>query len=242
VQEGAPIEIPRARAMVPRLNRLLAVCRAHQIPVMYIHHVIRGGDIDAGRLADHHEAIRNNHAILAGTPNVEIYEGLTPQPGDLVVAKPRYSAFYGTDLEAILRSQGIDTLIIGGTVTNVCCESTTRDAFSRDDKEIFLSDGTAAGDLPDLGFGPVSAEEIQRVVLQTASQFCGSVPFSVKEKRDGLPRQSPRHHVLTSLFLSSMVCRLSHGHRCLPSGHSTRMIPQCGRKPIVSVHRHPANA
>jgi hypothetical protein len=51
VQEGAPIEIPRARAMVPRLNRLLDVCRAHQIPVIYIHHVIRGGDIDAGRLA-----------------------------------------------------------------------------------------------------------------------------------------------------------------------------------------------
>ncbi len=43
VQEGAPIEIPRARAMVPRLNRLLDVCRAHKIPVIYIHHVIRGG-------------------------------------------------------------------------------------------------------------------------------------------------------------------------------------------------------
>jgi biuret amidohydrolase len=165
VQEGAPIEIPRARAMVPRLNRLLNVCRAHPIPVIYIHHVIRGGDIDAGRLADHHEAIRNNHAIIAGTPNVEIYDELKPQPGDLVVAKPRYSAFYGTDREAILRSKGIDTLIISGTVTNVCCESTTRDAFSRDYKVIFLSDGNAAGDLPDMDFGPVSAEEIQKVVL-----------------------------------------------------------------------------
>jgi ureidoacrylate peracid hydrolase len=165
VEEGAPIEIPRARAMVPRLDRLLNVCRAHKIPVIYIHHVIRGGDIDAGRLADHHEAIRNNKAIIAGTKNVEIYEGLKPHPGDLVVAKPRYSAFYGTDLEAILRSKGIDTLIIGGTVTNVCCESTTRDAFSRDYKVIFLSDGNAARDLPDVGFGPVSADEVQKVVL-----------------------------------------------------------------------------
>ena len=42
VQEGAPIEVPHARAMVPRLNRLLDVCRTHQIPVIYIHHVIRG--------------------------------------------------------------------------------------------------------------------------------------------------------------------------------------------------------
>lgn len=165
VQEGAPIEVPRARAMVPRLNRLLDVCRAHAILVIYIHHVIRGGDIDAGRLADHHEAVRNNKALLAGTPNVEIYEGLKPHSGDLIVAKPRYSAFHGTDLEAILRSKGIDTLIVSGTVTNVCCDSTTRDAFSRDYKVIFLSDGTATRDLPDLGFGPVSADEIQRVVL-----------------------------------------------------------------------------
>ena len=180
VQEGAPIEIPRARAMVPRLNRLLDVCRAHKIPVIYIHHVIRGGDIDAGRLADHHEAIRNNQAIIAGTPNVEIYAGLKPQPGDLVVAKPRYSAFYGTDLEAILRSKGIDTLIISGTVTNVCCESTTRDAFSRDYKVIFLSDGNAAGDLPDLGFGPVSAEEIQKVVL-TVLAMCFAQVSSIDQ-------------------------------------------------------------
>jgi ureidoacrylate peracid hydrolase len=165
VREGAPLEIPHARAMVPRLNRLLDVCRTHKIPVIYIHHVIRGGNVDAGRLADHHAAIRNNKAIIVGTTNVEIYDEMKPQPGDLVVAKPRYSAFYGTDLEAILRSQSIDTLIISGTVTNVCCDSTARDAFSRDYKVIFLSDGTATRDLPDLGFGPVSAEEIQKVVL-----------------------------------------------------------------------------
>src|SRR5437879_10561554 len=61
-QEGAPIEVPRARAMVPRLNRLLDVCRAHRFSVISIHHVSRGGDIDAGRLTDHHEVIRNNKA------------------------------------------------------------------------------------------------------------------------------------------------------------------------------------
>jgi len=175
VQEGAAIEVPRARAMVPCLNRLLEVCRVHKILVIYIHHVIRGGEIDAGRLADHHETIRNNKALLAGTPNVEIYEGLRPHAGDLMVAKPRYSAFHGTDLEAILRSKGIDTLIISGTLTNVCCDSTTRDAFSRDYKVIFLSDGTATRDLPDLGFGPVSAEEIQKVVLSVLAMSFAQV-------------------------------------------------------------------
>ncbi len=165
VQEGAPGEKPPARAMVPRLNQLLDVCRAHKILVIYIHHVIRGGNIDAGRLADLFENVRNSKMLIAGTKNVEIYDGLKPKPGDLVVAKPRYSAFYGTDLEAILRSKGIDTLIISGTVTTVCCDSTVRDAFSRDYKVIFLSDGNAGEDYPDLGFGTVSAEEAQRVAL-----------------------------------------------------------------------------
>lgn len=180
VKEGAPIEIPRARDMVPELNRLLDTCRAHKIRVIYIHHVIRGGDIDAGRLADHHEAVRNNKALLEGTENVEIYDALKPHPGDLVVAKPRYSAFHGTDLEAILRSQGIETLIISGTVTDVCCQSTARDAFSRDYKVIFLSDGNAPGDWPDMGFGPVSGEEVQRVSL-TVLAMCFAQVSSIKD-------------------------------------------------------------
>lgn len=180
VREGAPIEIPRARDMVPELNRLLDTCREHKIRVIYIHHVIRGGDIDAGRLADHHEAVRNNKALLAGTENVEIYDALKPRPGDLLVPKPRYSAFHGTDLEAILRSQGIDTLIIGGTVTDVCCQSTARDAFSRDYKVIFLSDGNAPGDWPDMGFGPVSGEEVQRVSL-TVLAMCFAQVSSIKD-------------------------------------------------------------
>jgi nicotinamidase-related amidase len=98
-----------------------------------------------------------------------------PHSGDLIVAKPRYSAFHGTNLEAILRSKGIDTVIVGGTVTNVCCDSTTRDAFSRDYKVIFLSDGTATRDLPDLGFEPVAPDEIQRVVLNVLAMSFAQV-------------------------------------------------------------------
>ena len=180
VKEGAPIEIPRSRDMVPRLNRLLNACREHNILVIYIHHAIRGGDIDAGRLADHHEAVRNSKAIIAGTENVEIYDGLKPHPGDLLVAKPRYSAFHGTDLEAILRSKEFDTLIISGTVTDVCCESTARDAFSRDYKVIFLSDGNAGHDWPDLGFGPVSADEVQKVAL-TVLAMCFAQVSSIDD-------------------------------------------------------------
>jgi len=57
--------------------------------------------------------------------------------------KPRFGAFQGTDLELILRSRGIDTVIVTGVATNVCCDTTAREAAVRDFRVFFLSDGTA---------------------------------------------------------------------------------------------------
>ncbi|MBI4319769.1 MAG: cysteine hydrolase [Chloroflexi bacterium] len=175
VKPGAPIEVPDARVMVPRLNRLLDACRASGITVIFVQHILRGDGSDMGRLADMHASIREGRSIRDGTENVEIYPELTVKPGDLTVRKSRYSSFHNTDLEAILRTKGIETLIIGGCVTNVCCDSTARDAFSRDYKIIFLSDGNATHDYADMGFGPVSAEEAQRVVLTVMACCFGQV-------------------------------------------------------------------
>lgn len=176
VKPGAPVEVPDARAIVPRLSKLLDQCRESRIPVIYICHMLRGDGSDAGRLADIHPTIAcEGTGIVAGTENVEIYGELRPKPGDLLVKKLRYSAFHGTDLESILRTKGIDTLIIGGTVTNVCCDSTARDAFSRDYKLIFLSDGNASRGFPDMGWGAVSPEEAQRVALTVVAACFGQV-------------------------------------------------------------------
>jgi ureidoacrylate peracid hydrolase len=65
------------------------------------------------------------------------------EPGDIILEKPRFGAFYGTDLELILRSRGIDTVIVSGISTGVCCDTTAREANARDFKVLFLSDGTA---------------------------------------------------------------------------------------------------
>ena len=79
---------------------------------------------------------------------------------DTIIPKKRYSAFYETDLDSILRSKGIQDLIISGVMTNLCCETTARDAFMRDYRVFFLIDGTATGKddhhlatLKNLGFG-----------------------------------------------------------------------------------------
>lgn len=79
----------------------------------------------------------------AGSPGAR-FVGPTPQPGDKVIAKTRYSAFVGTDLEAQLRARGIDTLVLCGLTTESCVDSTARDAFHRDFHVVLAADACAA--------------------------------------------------------------------------------------------------
>ncbi len=81
-----------------------------------------------------------------GTEGYELWAGLDVKPDDLKIQKTRYSAFIqgSSNLEALLRARGIDTVIITGTVTNVCCESTARDAMMRNFKTIMVTDANAA--------------------------------------------------------------------------------------------------
>jgi ureidoacrylate peracid hydrolase len=85
-------------------------------------------------------------AMSEGTPGHQLYPSLDVQPGDETVLKKRFSAFIqgSSDLEARLRAAGIDTVIITGTVTNVCCESTARDAMMLNFRTIMVVDGNAA--------------------------------------------------------------------------------------------------
>ncbi len=88
--------------------------------------------------------------------------GLLSRSEDIILDKPRFGAFFGTNLEQILRSHGIDTLIIGGIATNLCCETTAREAMQREFRVFFLSDGTATA-----AIGELSAAELQRASLAT---------------------------------------------------------------------------
>jgi ureidoacrylate peracid hydrolase len=78
-----------------------------------------------------------------GAETAALHKDLVVDPGDVLLDKPRYGAFYGTDLELILRARGIDTIIISGISTTTCCDTTAREAMARDFRVLFLSDGTA---------------------------------------------------------------------------------------------------
>src|ERR1700686_4205602 len=75
----------------------------------------------------------------------KLYPALEPAPGDMRVKKIKYSAFIAgsSDIDAQLKSRGVDTVLIAGTATNVCCESSARDAMLLDYRVIMLSDGNA---------------------------------------------------------------------------------------------------
>ena len=89
---------------------------------------------------------RRAKALAGGSKGYELWPDLDVKPEDLIVVKNRYSAFIqgSSNLEQVLRERGIDTVLITGTVTNVCCESTARDAMMLNFKTVMITDGNAA--------------------------------------------------------------------------------------------------
>jgi ureidoacrylate peracid hydrolase len=81
--------------------------------------------------------------LIRDTWNTDILQELTPQPGDLVLYKTRYSGFYGTDLDRILKSRSVASLVVTGCTTSICVESTIRDAMFRDYRCVLLEDCAA---------------------------------------------------------------------------------------------------
>ena len=168
VASGAPMEVPAARGIVAPINRLAAELRRRGVAVIWVAHENRqdgrdwAGFFDAfiapGRRAD------ASAALSAGAELQKLYPDLEVAPGDLRLPKNRYSAFIKNDFEQKLQERGIDTLLIAGTKTNVCCECTARDAMMLDYKVVLLSDCTAA-----------LSDDEQRATLENMIQQFGDV-------------------------------------------------------------------
>lgn len=165
VAPGAPLETPAGRAMLPTLKRAIAFCREQGIRVIYTAHAHRRDGCDMGRFADLWPPVAHRSGLVDGEPGIEIYPEIAPQEDEIVVKKHRYSAFYGTDLEIILRGLGVDTVVISGVTTENCCHATARDALFRDYRVVFLSDATATFDYPDVGQGGMAAADVHRATL-----------------------------------------------------------------------------
>jgi nicotinamidase-related amidase len=148
-------------AVLERINRLAGVCRDAGIVVIHSRHVLEPDGSNIGLLRE--IAFPARFGMLnPGAPSSKLHPRLAVDPRDLLLDKPRFGCFYGTDLESMLRTRGVDTLIISGIATNICCDTTAREAVMRDFRVFFLSDGTATTSM-----GTASAEELQQITLAT---------------------------------------------------------------------------
>ncbi|BDG73931.1 isochorismatase family protein [Roseomonas fluvialis] len=141
---------PMAERIVPAVNRLAAALRATGGGVFWIQNTHDDAD-DASwsvmqRMWTPAARARRVAAMTAGAPGHALWPALDVRPEDERVKKHRFSAFIqgSSDLPARLRARGFDTVLIGGTVTNVCCESSARDAMMTNFRTVMVADCNAA--------------------------------------------------------------------------------------------------
>ena len=172
LEPGAPVEVPTARAIVPAINRLNRQLRARGVRIYWVAHAntSRDGGSDWRGFFDHfvsEEARARTIAGLApGAEGQKLWPALEIAETDAVLFKNRYSALIpgSSPLERMVRSHGIEALLIGGTKTDVCCESTARDAMMLDFKTVMIADCCAA-----------LSDEEHRDALETVIQQFGDV-------------------------------------------------------------------
>lgn len=148
-KEGANLEM--IHAMVPRLVDFIDGAREAKATIIFIQSIYNSEEnrylsdvwleqfvrIGRGGYIDYPVCERNSW-------NADFYDGIKPLPGEIIINKHRYSAFINTDLDLILRSKGIRTLIMTGVGTGICVESTARDGFMKDYYIVMLKDCTAS--------------------------------------------------------------------------------------------------
>jgi len=155
--DRAGINISITRAAVEPTAKTLAAMRKAGIGIIYLKMGFRSDLSDLGppdspnRIKHLPLAVgttvtapdgRESRILIRDTWNTDILDELTPQTGDTVLYKTRYSGFYGTDLDSILKERGVKWLVVTGATTSVCVESTIRDAMFRDYSCILLADCT----------------------------------------------------------------------------------------------------
>ncbi|MCX6828312.1 MAG: cysteine hydrolase [candidate division Zixibacteria bacterium] len=165
---NSPTYTESGPAIIPSVKRLIAAFRAAGRPVIYTKHVHHPDFIDAGIMKWWWDG-----ACLEGSPESEIDDDIAPLANEKIILKHRYSAFYNTDLETILRCLKIEDLVITGVMTNMCCESTARDAYYRDYRVFFLADATGSineemhkASLLNLAFGFAMVTSAESIIKQ----------------------------------------------------------------------------
>jgi nicotinamidase-related amidase len=164
-----------AAAIVPAVSSLVMAAHNADMPVFYTRHGHQDLAIDGGVLA----AWWSGDLSIVGDAGWQLLSAITPRPGEPIIDKTRYSAFFGTQLASMLSARNVSDLVICGVVTNCCCETTARDGFMRDYNVFVAADATAAAN-----------EDLHICSLKSMAYTCARVLTAV-QLCDALERRSP---------------------------------------------------
>ena len=142
VLEAKPLIVAGAAAVIPKIQSVLAEFRRKKLPVFHILRVHRanGSDVEIIR----QDLFRKQPFAVAGTHGAAVIDELAPRPGEYILTKTRMSAFIGTELDLMLRTLNITTLVVCGIQTPNCIRTTVFDAIAYNYPVVLVGDATGA--------------------------------------------------------------------------------------------------
>lgn len=161
IDATSPLCIKNAKATIPACGEVIAKARERQMPVFFVNRVYRknGSDVEFTRYQNWQAGGRYLAPHSTGALSIEVPSVFQPKEGDYTIRKPRFSAFFQTELDLILRRLGVKTLFLAGTTTPNCIRTTCYDGLSLEYNIVILADCCSS-----------NTEEIQRVNLEDMSR------------------------------------------------------------------------
>lgn len=166
-------DIGPAQAALEKARLLLEAARAGHVRVVFVRLLNKpGAETPVTREAKARHGDDSPPVCLDGTPGAD-FTGVHPAPGEAVVTKTMFSAFFGTGLDRMLHAEGVDTLVLAGLTTECCMASTAWGAFERDFHLFIAADACAAYE-PGLHAGTLEALKLSGAILAGAADFAAS--------------------------------------------------------------------
>jgi ureidoacrylate peracid hydrolase len=193
----AGFDVTGAAAATHRIAEAVAAARAAGVLVVFFQNGWDADYVEAGGPGSPNWWKSNALKTMRGRPELQgkllakgtwdyaLVDALQPQAGDVVMAKPRYSAFYNTALDSILRARGVRTLAFCGVATNVCVESTLRDGFFLEYFGVLLEDATHEAGPAFLQAASVYNIETFFGWVASTADFCGTITQAPPERAMG---------------------------------------------------------
>jgi len=194
----AGVDITDASRVIRTIRSVLDAARESSVAVVYLRMAYKPDLSDSGgpNSPNFHKELAmtlmcsrpelKGKVLTEGTWDAEIVDDLAPQPGDLVITKTRYSGFAGTPLDSQLRMRGIQYLFFAGIATNVCVESTLRDAYFHDYWPILLRDATMPA-------GPPAAHEATVFNVESFFGWTTTTQALVRQSRQQMTQMPALH-------------------------------------------------